>query len=160
MTTALMNVMDENAFSRLTEESDMNDSLVQVRLFDELTEMVNQEMKRFGYYIDSISDDCQDIKRLTREDLSKRITKEAFVWLTEIPQEEMEEGEFYFLLDPYGLLCGIAKRSDDGSLQRVDTITIRKLTLRGLRHNALKALFDEMGKQFKELMQVRSDKTI
>lgn len=138
----------------------MDNSPVQVKLFDELIEMVNQEMKRFGHYIDSISDDCEDIKRLTREELSTRITKEAFDWLSEIPQEEMEEGEFYFLLDPYGLLCGIAKRGDDGSLKESDTVAIPAMTLKGLRSNTQKALFDEMGKQFKELMQVRLDKTI
>jgi len=159
MTTATMGAINENTLPAAIQEALTCDSPVQVKLFDELTEMVNKEMKAFGAYM-AFFDDDEDLDRLSREALSKRVTKEALQYLLEDNKKDYGTGEFYYLLDRFGLLCGIAKKSGKGSLHKVDTITITQLTLQGIRHHTRKVLLEELEKEYKGFIQLREDQKI
>ncbi|GEM_PF-1808068 len=159
MTTATMETPDiiTSDDEEITVE-DMHTS-VNVNPFSELIAMIDKEMERFKSYAFSVFNEidfAEDTCRFAREGLSKKVTKKVLECLLE-DEDNKERTGYYYLLDPYGLICGSAGMKRNGSLQKDDSISLRKITVKSIRNIAKREILEGLKHEFADLLQTRLD---
>ncbi|MGV8123492.1 MAG: hypothetical protein AB2L14_27380 [Candidatus Xenobiia bacterium LiM19] len=159
MATTVTEKIDISAHNEDFAMEDIHTS-VNVKLFPAMVTTLDVEMERYKFYASSVFNDMEDAEdayRFAREGLSKKVTREVLQSLLE-DQENGERSGFYYLLDPYGLICGTARMNSDGSLQKDDSITLRKSTVKVIKSITKREILEGLKHELADLMQARLDR--